>query len=268
MKRILLHVDDDLGFGDRLETAVAVAKSFRARLLCTQITPFDSFIMGDPLGGVYALPTVAARLAEEEEELRCQVSERLNLEALEWDWAHFDGHPGHVMLQQSRLADLVILSLPTSDENDGRLSLAADLAIHARAPVMALPVEGANFRANGTAVVAWDGSSESAHALRLATPLLHFASGVHLLTILNDRIEVSAEEGVKYLSDHGIEAHYHERLSYGSGSADALMTGADELDASYLVAGAYGHSRLREAVLGGTTRALLARSGIPLVLAH
>jgi nucleotide-binding universal stress UspA family protein len=60
----------------------------------------------------------------------------------------------------------------------------------------------------------------------------------------------------------------HERVPGEAGVADALIAAAHELGAATLVAGAYGHSRLREAVMGGVTRALLDRSDIPLLLAH
>lgn len=268
MKSILLHANQDDGLDARLETASNLAADFEGRLTCVQVTPYESFIMGDPFGGVYALPTVVEHLGEKEEELHRRVEQTLASRTLRWEWVHYEGHPGQVLLQRSRLADLVVVSLPGSQDRDQRLSLAADLAIHARTPVLALPRSGPTMNAAGTALVAWNGSPESAHALRLAMPLLTKAGMVHIVSISDDVIEMPAADAGAYLSDHGVGWQTHEWPRNRRDVADALLDAAEQLGASFVVAGAYGHSRIRERVLGGVTRDLIARCTLPLLLAH
>ena len=268
MKSILLHANDDLWFESRLTAALDLTAKLDAKLSCVQVTPYESFIMGDPFGGVYALPTVVEHLGEEEETHRRKTETRLKKSQVKWEWLHYEGHPGHVLLERSRLADLIVVSLPGEDEAVRRLSLPADLAIHARAPVLAVPGAGEAFRADGVATIAWNGSAECAHALRFAVPLLSMARTAHLITVTGEHSAITATQAAAYLADHGVAAQLHERPRDGRHIADLLFEAASELGAAWLVAGAYGHSRIREAVLGGTTRELIARSSIPLVLAH
>lgn len=268
MKSIILYANDDDGLDARLSAALRIATACEARLTCVQVTPYESFIMGDPFGGVYALPTVVEHQGERETELRRRIEERLASEPVKWDWLHYEGHPGHVLLERSRLADLVVVNLPEPAGREQRLSLAADLAIHARTPVLALPRLGAEFDCSGPALVAWNGSPESAHALRLAMPLLEKAGSVHVVSISDDRIEMSAEEAGRYLSDHGVAWQPHEWPRNRRDVAGALLDAAQQLDVRFVVAGAYGHSRIRERVLGGVTRDLIAGSHLPLLLAH
>ena len=154
MRSIILHADDDDALDTRLSAAVRVTRACEARLTCVQVTPYESFIMGDPFGGVYALPTIVEHQGERETDVRRRVEERLASEQVNWDWVHYEGHPGHVLLQRSRLADLAIVSLSESAGREQRLSLAADLAIHARTPILALPRSGPAFDCAEPAVVA------------------------------------------------------------------------------------------------------------------
>jgi nucleotide-binding universal stress UspA family protein len=163
-----------------------------------------------------------------------------------------------------------VVSLPPRNNQGkrGTAGMAGDVALHVRAPVLAMPIEARAFDPIGVAAVAWNGSIESAHALRLAMPMLARARGVHLITVDGRENDFAASQARDYLALHGIAAELHEWPLRESGIATTLIAAAESLDASYLVMGAYGHSRLREAVLGGATRDLLESSPIPLVLAH
>jgi nucleotide-binding universal stress UspA family protein len=268
MKSFLLYANDDEGLAARLEAGVHLATTFDARLSCVHVTPYDAFITGDPFGGIYALPTLVEHGDEVEAEHHRQLEKRMEGKDVRWAWFHYQGHPGHVLLERSRLADLVIVSLPGKTGARQRLSLAADLAIHARTPTLALPPNGNAFDSRGVAVVAWNGSPESAHTLRLALPLLRAARSVQLITISDDRVSLPAAEAGVYLSDHGIAWSAHDQQRSKRNVADALIEMTLHLGGDYLLAGAYGHSRIRERVLGGVTHDLISRSPLPLLLAH
>ncbi|WP_332812288.1 universal stress protein [Sphingomonas sp.] len=268
MKSILLYANDDSGFEERLSIAVQAASGFAAHLSCLQVTPFDAFIMAEPFGGMYALATVVEQLREKEQAHRTAVEARLKSAEVDWDWQHYEGQPANMIVQCARLADLVILSLPNRQDAVHFLALTADVALHARTPVLAVPERHPRLELAGPAVVAWNGSSESAHALRSSLPMLRKASSVHIISVSGDHSDLSGGDATAYLARHGITAKSRELPRAGHSVADVLLEAASALNAQYLVAGAYGHTRIREAILGGATRDLLTRIKLPLLLAH
>ena len=270
MKSILVYANEDGGFGARLQTALDLARAFGAHLTFLQVTPYDSFIMGDPFGGIYALPIVVEEIRKAEEAHRNRIEEKLRRESVPWSWENYEGSPAHVVLERASLADLIVVSLtpPGDERSDAPLSLAADVAVHARSAVLAVPPEQKGFDCAGHAAVAWNGSPEGAHALRLALPLLEKASAVHVVTVSDDARGYPPTEACHYLARHGIGAQLHSWPLDGGSTADAIRAAAATLGAAYVVMGCYGHSRLREAVLGGVTREMLRESGLPLLIAH
>lgn len=267
MKSILLYANEDKGIDQRLDAALCLSSQFDCLVNCVQVTPYNAFIMGDPFGGIYALPTVVEHVSDAETAHRSRVEDALRQQRVRWEWQNYEGHPGHVLVERSRLADLTIASLPERNASDP-LSIAAGLAIHSRTPVLAMPVKGKPFTCGGEAVVAWNGSMEAAFTLRCAVPLLKHASAVHLVTVGGDKATEPQQEALHYLLQHGIHAEAHEPFRGEKSVADALLRAAAELDAHFIVAGAYGHSRFRETIFGGVTRDLIANSKIPLLLAH
>jgi nucleotide-binding universal stress UspA family protein len=187
-----------------------------------------------------------------------------------WDWLQIDGPSLQAILDRSRLADLVVLSLAAKGEDDDEpaLSLAAGVAIHSRAPVLAVPEGSGGLDALGPAMIAWNGSPEAAHALRFALPMLRRASEVHIVTATEDSIQFPAVDGCQYLARHGLRSELREWPRDGRPVAEALSDAARDLGARYVVMGAYGHSRLREAVLGGVTREMMRENPVPLLLGH
>jgi nucleotide-binding universal stress UspA family protein len=148
------------------------------------------------------------------------------------------------------------------------LSIVGDVAVHARAPVLAVPRGGTAFDAGSPALLAWNGSHEAANALRASVPLLAHAESVHLVTVGDQPESHSASQAVRYLARHGIAVQTHERPHRDRSIAQTLFDTARELEAGCLVLGAYGHSRFRERLIGGVTRWMLDHSTIPLFLAH
>src|SRR5687767_1862467 len=188
MKSVLLHANQDAGLESRLQAALDVVRLFDGHLTCLHTTPYEAFITGDPFGGVYALPVVVDQLKRLEDEQRARLDAELANEGVAWDWLQIDGPSVQAILDRSRLADLVVLSLAAKedDDNEPALSLAASVAIHSRAPVLAVPQATKGFDATGPAMIAWNGSPEVAHALRFALPMLRRASEVHVVTVTED----------------------------------------------------------------------------------
>ena len=91
---------------------------------------------------------------------------------------------------------------------------------------------------------------------------------MHILTVDHDNEEFPAARSFEYLSYHSIRSEIHWRHSEGKPLAQAILAFAQQQRAGAVVAGAYGHNRIREMLLGSVTRDLLRTSTIPLVLAH
>ena len=268
MKSILLYANEDAGLESRLQAALDLVRFSNGHLTCLHATPYDAFIMGDPFGGIYTLPVVMDQLKKAEDEQRARLEARLAHEDVAWDWLQVDGPAVQAILDRSRLADVVVLNLAGGVEDEPALSMTATVAIHARSPVLAVPRGANRFDGRALVLVAWNGSVEAAHALRLALPMLRNASAVHFVTVTEDRTEFPALDGCRYLALHGLEPEMHEWPREGRSVSAALLAAAERLQASCIVMGAYGHSRMREAVLGGVSRQMLEESPVPLLLGH
>ena len=123
----------------------------------------------------------------------------------------------------------------------------------------------------GTVAVAWDFSRAAARAISDAIPLLEKAKQVRVVTVLNEKHldrKHSAEELSKNLSRHGIDIVLDRIDAKGRPIGEVLETYVASHAADLLVMGAYGHSRLRELVLGGATRSLLSKPPLPILLSH
>ncbi len=119
--------------------------------------------------------------------------------------------------------------------------------------------------------VAWDYSRAAARAVADAIPILRRAKVVHVVTVLHEKsfdITRKTHDIGAYLARHEVTASTHEIDAAGRPIGDVLQQFIDQYRIDLLVMGAYGHSRLREFVLGGATRSMLADPPIPLLLSH
>jgi nucleotide-binding universal stress UspA family protein len=123
-----------------------------------------------------------------------------------------------------------------------------------------------------TIVVAWNGSRESARAITEAMPFLEAAEKV-IVVLVDDRHpaeEKGREPGAdvaRHLSRHSVNAELRHVVEWDHIHA-AILNEAEKSGAGLLVMGGYGHSRLREWVIGGATRGVLTEAGLPVLMAH
>ncbi|MHA1570718.1 MAG: universal stress protein, partial [Alphaproteobacteria bacterium] len=134
-------------------------------------------------------------------------------------------------------------------------------------PVLVVP-PGTGLGDYDNIAIAWDGSLEASRAMHGAMPLLAAAGKVVVLAVgEDDRDPAPTEALTATLACHGIAAT--TRLIAQDGAIGvALLSGAVEAGCGLMVMGGYGHSRLREMVLGGVTRDVLAASALPVLIAH
>lgn len=267
MKSILLYVSDDSAMGARLQAALDLTRAFDAHLTCLQVTPVEIMITGDFYGGVYATTDIVEDMHRRAAERRARMERRLQGEDVRWDWLDVTDDISLTLIEQAGLSDLVVLGVPEQERSKAR-ALVGDVATTVRAPVLVVPEGQGSFDCNAAAVVAWNGSMEAAHALRSALPFLTRASSVRIVTVGEGELRLPARAAAAYLSRHGVSS---EICNWQRGIArvsDVLVDGAKAVGSAYLVAGAYGHTRFREAILGGVTRDLLEAASLPLLLTH
>ena len=169
----------------------------------------------------------------------------------------------------SRLNDLVILPAPQRGSADH--SALNTAVFDGGKPVVALPPDGKPLRFLERVMVAWDFSREAARALSDAMPLLTRARDVHVITIEGEK-RISSSCGAadleNYLRAHKVNFRADSFVIGSETMAECLLRHAKDLDADLLVMGAYGHSRLRELVLGGATRGVLREPPLPVLFSH
>jgi len=172
------------------------------------------------------------------------------------------------LLIRCRHSDLIVLGRPTRI-NPQLENLAELLLLNSGHPVLIAPVSGGR-REFATVVIAMQSNAASARAVSAAIPLLQVAKQVHLIA-LEDSSEQACEaiaNEARHLSWHGVRVAARVIHCQGRNSADDLLCAASDLGADLLVAGAYDHRPMLDALLGGLTRALLQRSDLPLLLTH
>jgi nucleotide-binding universal stress UspA family protein len=183
----------------------------------------------------------------------------------------FDVATGDIGGEVSRLArcfDAAVLQQPEPTGADTSGTIEAVLFGSGR-PVLIVPYIHVPPQLR-TALIAWDGGRPAARAVGDALPLLTMADRVEIVTVGNASGNelLSCEGMVRHLARHGIEAET-ERLGRGDiGIANTLLSHAADVDADLIVMGGYGHSRLREIVLGGTTRTIFQTMTVPVLMAH
>ena len=267
MRSILVHADNDPASKGRLQVALDIARRFEGHVTLMIATPLRQFVSFDPFGGTYFAAEALAKAQADDLALETSLSDRLAKEDVAWDVVMADGDIVGALAASATLADLAVVSLPDPGRANVPPLLAGDLALATRAPVLALPQAAHTLDADAPAMVAWNGSVQAAAALRAALSLLR-GRAVTLVTVGDDDGDFPATDALRYLSRHDIHADMKMIERSVEMVEETLEREAAAMGAGLIVMGAFGRSRLRETLFGGTTRYLLTNARFPLFLAH
>lgn len=269
MKAVLLHIFEDDGLDSRLAVALDVCRAHDAHLSCVYVTPYAAYVGLDPMGGVFASGPIVQSLRDAEDKCRSRIEARLAHEDVRWDWQSYDGDPAQTLVSVSALADLLIVSQAGGAKGGtSTLPLVDAVAVNGGCPVLVVPQGTTRFDATAPIVVGWNDSEEAARAIRETLPALRLAEQVVLVSVGEEDAVYPQTEACTYLARHGIRSDLRP-VPQTAGPADAvLLDVAEELGASAVLIGAYGHSRLRETLLGGVTRRLVTQSPLPVLLGN
>ena len=271
--QLLVHVEPGPVSERRLRYALSMAQSRDMKLVGLAVrlsmSATVSTTMGDPMA-MAALGEASGECCLTARELFDSVTHGSGIEL---EWREASGTPVPVVAAEAGRADLVIIGRNDRlDSEGGVYQIApADVIMASGTPVMVVSADAPlSFKARRI-LLAWKSTPQAVRAVHDALPLLKSAETVVLTEVVSEledgKYEISAEAMAGYLTSHGTEVSIRRLLSTGDAGYQ-LIEAASDNECDLIVAGAYGHSRLREWVLGGVTRSLLETPTMPCILSH
>ena len=285
--RLLVHVDGDAGSEALVGWALALGRRLSARVELLHVeTSGDSEI---PLtaeamsaGALSQLIESLSQASRERAERAGSLYQKLCVEAglpvcapddppapgrFRIGFRLVSGREADELARRGRLADAVLVGGPVSPEERYFVPGLEAALFETGRPVLLMPGEVEEGALDAIAI-AWDGSREAARAAVAALPLLRAAKEVVVLTADMDWVEAKPSDLAGFLAEHGVTAKTWAFLPDGGPLGEALLKEVGEAGCGFLVMGAYGHSRLREMVMGGVTLSVIEKTTIPVLLMH
>jgi nucleotide-binding universal stress UspA family protein len=275
-KDLLVQVDDTRSCAKRIELAVALAVTHEAHLT-------GVYIISEPSPASFVgIPAELLTDLQQKARDRADLALRRFADVAKRNQIAFETRVDRVLYTEvadalatnARYADLVILGqYDPDDPAAGPRFLPEEVILGSGRPALLVPYIGAAATLGERVIVAWDASREAGRAVNDALPLLERAKAVGVVTV-NPREqpfghgeEPGADIGL-HLARHGIKVEVQRVEARELDTANAILSHLANEGADLLVMGAYGHSRLREVVLGGVTRTILADMTVPVLMSH
>ena len=273
---ILIIFEDEVGFHAKLNAAMSLARRHDAHLDVLCAARFLAPRSGDgaDAGGaafVAAIQYAANRSAA----LAARARGRLERQGIRWavkDAGAQFMNVGDCIAPHARYADLVILPGKLSRDGGLHADAVTEAALFAgHAPVLMVPPAGLPDGPTESVVIAWDGGDGAMAAVRAALPLLVGARKVSVAVVdpqwRDLDLQAPGTALARYLVRQGVRAEVVVLTQTTATVSETLGQHLRERGAELLVMGAYGHARLREWILGGTTRDMLRDAAVPVLLA-
>jgi nucleotide-binding universal stress UspA family protein len=287
LKDILVIVDDTDRSEARLRIAATIGRESGARLavICPRLALSRPPRSLEPMDIAYGLPGVAPvqerptepeRLAYAEDQANA-VCSRAGISA---DWIEDGDIDAAGLAALARTADLVVFGQTDPDLSYSvqTRKLPEDVLIEGGRPVLLVPYAGPAEAPFRRVLIAWDASRAASRALHDALPLLPRAgSGGEVLVLRVDPDPAEAEFGrsatgagavAAHLVRHDIAARVRNAIAAGLPTGDVILNHAADMMADLLVMGGYGHTRLREHLIGGVTLDVLRTMTLPVLMSH
>jgi nucleotide-binding universal stress UspA family protein len=278
LKDILVHVVRAEQPNGPLAAAILLAERYNAHLSGVHVTSLFHYVAAHDVW-------VAGLWEECKDELRAaaqRAQEQFNAATASagvlGEWHHVDGDPTYTILDYGRVVDLVVLGQPTQDAPPLTREITDEVTLALGRPVLFVPAAGFSGALGKRVLVAWDGGRESARAVNDALPLLVQAEHVVVMSVeppardtapeyAQDEISKGADIAL-HLARHGVEAEATRDTASPQFVGEKLLEQVERQCADLVVMGAYGHSRVKEIVLGGATRHMLKHATVPVLMSH
>jgi len=275
-KTILVHCDASPKLSQRLGVAVELAQHHGAHLVGTYIhAPFDipTFFDGAmPTEDLFASYEAAAKA--DEAAASAAFAKAIKGTHVSNEWRVARGYIENELTVQARYADLLVLGQADPEsETQTPGDLPETVAIATGRPTLVVPHIGTFARPGKSVMLCWNASRESARAASDALPFLKEADNVMVLVVdpKSSGEGHGAEPGADvaaWLARHGVKVTVQRDVAADSDVGGVVLSRAADHAVDLIVMGLYGHSRLREMVLGGASRTLLSSMTVPVFMAH
>jgi nucleotide-binding universal stress UspA family protein len=277
-KTVLVSLNDIDRLTGLLEFSADLATAHSAHIVGLYVIPGPAVY---PAVGPYAVPELidvfTKYFAEQSKNVRDKFEHVMSQNGLSFEWLEIRATVPEVsrtVSEVGRIADLVIVSEVDRQADIGvEVDFVANVVMDVGRPVLILPRRARSKLRIDQIVCGYNGSKEAARAIHDAVPLLKQAGDVRLVWVDPSKSYGAAgtlpgADLAESLARHDVKVTAESMPTIGLNAAEALLTRAHDLDAGMVVMGAYGHSRLREYVLGGATRTALSAMSVPLVMSH
>ena len=274
---ILVVIENAAVVPQRIALAAALATRFGARLAGFFASGYPIMASyGDVSGWSQLVDAYMEAQRREAAAAGAAFREALNRDKLQGEWIFREADETGSAIAEAALYDLVVIGQPNPDAGlSGAIGLRPEeIVLSCGRPVLVVPYAGTFPDIGRRVLVAWNGSRESTRALHDAMSLMADAEAVTVIEIDPPAPGVaapaaSAAQVAAALVRRGIAAKPETETTSGDISVeDLLLSRANDLDADLLVMGAYGHSRMREFVLGGVSRSIFRHMTLPVLMAH
>jgi nucleotide-binding universal stress UspA family protein len=278
-RTILVHCDAGKRASCRLDVAAELAGRFGSMLVGLHVrTPLDAPLFADTTFSMTSMAPIFDAFDEntkaDQAASRSAYDKALKGIHLQSEWRVVDDYAETALIVASRYADLMVVG-QTGPENASATppNLPEAVALATGRPVLVVPHIGAQKPPGKKVMLCWNASRESARAAADALPFLKAADEVVVL-IVEPTVSAQghgAEPGsdvATWLARHGVKVTVQREAAADSDVGDIVVSRASDLGTDLIVMGAYGHSRLRELVLGGVSRTLLASMTVPVLMSH
>jgi nucleotide-binding universal stress UspA family protein len=268
----------NLGLGQRDpagDFAVSVAEAFQAHVLGVAFA-YEPVIPGSVMGGIPP-QFIEAQRTESEKNARTatarfeQAAKRAGVSAetrtISTSISGAADHLGRL----GRRFDLVVVGQPERDKGMPDEVVDEGVLFESGRPVIFVPYIQKTGLKLDRVMVCWDGSRAATRAVADAMPLLHKAKQVEIVMVASKKgkdDEIPGADLGQHLARHGLKVDVKRITSPDIDVTSTILSYAADSSADMIVMGGYGHSRLREFVLGGATRGLLESMTVPVLMSH
>jgi len=178
---------------------------------------------------------------------------------------------GDKFARMARRFDLAIVGQAEPEISSMEQIIAETTLFESGRPMMMVPyIQKAPFKTENV-MICWDGSRTAARAVADAIPIIRNSGRVEIVMVTNERGKQDELDGAdigQHLARHGLKVAVHRISGASIDVGDALLSHAADSGADFMVMGGYGHSRLREFVLGGVTRSIFESMTVPVLISH
>jgi nucleotide-binding universal stress UspA family protein len=270
IKDVMVWMDGSVADEIRLDAAASIARQFESHVIVLILNPLPV-----PIEGL-ASPASEVELLEKAraggDRTEAMLVERLRLIDRPTEIRRFDvlaNDIAGVAAREARAADTFVALRPNGSMDPARL--VEGVLFESGRHMYLFPESERPRIAFDRILVAWNGSREAARAMAESIPFLKKAKEVTVVVITDKKTEgdvLAGANAVEHLKRHDINAVLRHVTPRNSKIGDGLLAEAHRRKADLIVMGGYGHSRLREWLLGGVTHSLMHEAPLPLVIAH